>query len=375
MPLNNIHSYRKQPQREILSIKPQNPGMFAFATDTKKLFVSHDGGWIEFDNPARKSKTHMVGQTELRDVYTHFDANDHVYTFDGQPAQHGDIVHQWDSMNESHSVVSETGSHQLGGRVGKKGFHPQWVSDGVNGKPAVEFGMEDSVFALNDYRSYLIDVDNKHEHHGPLTGFMVYQTIGINGWYNTSANVKGEEADGQGDNWKHPSRSHQSSAWLSNRNIGVCLGVNSTREYNDRTFRFHPQWTYNSNTDYSAVWGVRADSSSSWLTRSNTTMLTEHRPVPKIFWFVIDQDQRTDKESGNMWMGINGYGDSKNQTLANIQMPKTQGVTLGGFYGLKMCELIVTHSTLNWDQINNIGTHLTDKWDLVQWEKVQENLK
>ena len=66
---------------------------------------------------------------------------------------------------------------------------------------------------------------------------------------------------------------------------------------------------------------------------------------------------------------------SKIQSLTQIQMPKTEGVTLGGFYGLKMCELIVTHGTLNWDQINNIGTHLTNKWGLVQWDELAGTLR
>ena len=375
MPLNNIHSYRKQPQHEILGLKPQNSGMFAFATDTKKLFVSHDGGWIEFDNPTRKSKTHMIGETELHDVYTHFDANDHVYTFDDQPIQHGDIVYRWNSMNESHSVVGEEGPYPLGGRSGKKYSRPQWFSDGVNGKPAVVFCNEDTMQVSNLGRSYLTDVDHKHEHHGPLTGFMVYQSTGINGWYSNADGSIGEESNGQGVNWKHPRRNQYSSSFYGNRNAGVCMGKNSASEYNDRTFKFHPEWTYNSNTDYSPVYGVHSYHSPTYLSRSNTNMLTEHRVAPKIFWFVMDHHARSDKETGDMWFGINGYGDSKRYNLGQIQMPKTQGVTLGGFYGLKMCELIVTHGTFNWDQINNLGTHLTNKWGLVQWDELVGTLR
>lgn len=153
------------------------------------------------------------------------------------------------------------------------------------------------------------------------------------------------------------------------------MGKNSASEYNDRTFKFHPEWTYNSNTDYSPVFGVHSYHSPTFLSRSNTNMLTEHRAAPKIFWFVMDHHARSDKETGDMWFGINGYGDSKSYTLEQIQMPKTQGVTLGGFYGLKMCELIVTHGTLNWDQINNIGTHLTNKWGLVQWDELVGTLR
>lgn len=376
MPLNNIHSYRKQPQHEILSIKPQNPGMFAFATDTKKLFVSHDGGWIEFDNPTRKSKKHMIGETELYDVYTHFDANDHVYTHDDQPIQHTGKVHRWDSMNESHSVVSESGIYPLGGRSGSDIHHPQWLSDGVNGKPAVVFGTdgltpESATFS----RSYLTDTDNKHEYHGPMSGFMVYQSIGINGWYSDAQGQQGDASNGQGDNYKHPNRSMDGSNYYANRNQGVCLGVNSGIEITGRVLKFHPEWNYNSNTDYSTMGGIYNQSSPWHLSRSYNTMLTEHRAAPKIFWFTMEPHHNDSRETGDMWMGINGYGDTQTQLLTNIQMPRASGVSLGGFYGMKMCELLVTHGTLDWDQINSIGTHLTNKWGLVSWTDDYTNLR
>ena len=76
----DIKSYIKDTQQNILESDSSESGIWAFATDTGSIFVSHEGGWLEYASDRSKGTSTLSLNDETYNIphglIAHLDARD-----------------------------------------------------------------------------------------------------------------------------------------------------------------------------------------------------------------------------------------------------------------------------------------------------------
>lgn len=132
-----IRSYKKDTHSNIVNSSSIEDGQWAFAVDTGSIFLSRDGGWIEWSADSRTG-SHTFTDTSDQQItlpyspIAHLDAANlnSMLTARGVAPSDGDSISEWQSVNSGTYTVKQPRASE----------RPEYDANGLGtGRPAVHF--------------------------------------------------------------------------------------------------------------------------------------------------------------------------------------------------------------------------------------------
>lgn len=348
MTVHNIDRFHKCTQAQIYTeLSPETDGVFAYATDTGTLYVSHNGGWV-IANLGTGVKNYQYAGVDINPL-VHVDATntDSLRTIDETAAGNMDTIHQWKDASGRNDLVSELTRT------------PVLSADAINGKPGVYFGTtlqtEGSFYPSNTNAEISCQLTSRPKPNRTLkhvTCFAVCYIPSQKPW---------------NDNTVYPSSTHvhnklalpivtTSGAYRITSNSAWYLGY---KRYNHTLDRYYvgSGGTYNYRSNYVDL--------------GPTTQSDEVRMSPKILWATATYNDPD--HHGLVYSGINGAGRTTLRTSSTVKHtpPDMTCVSVGMDNHNIVGEVLLCDQAMTGSELNKIGSYLSNKWNIT-WTNLPE---
>lgn len=348
MTIHNIDRFHKCTESQIFSkLSPDTDGVFAYATDTGSLYVSHNGGWV-ISNLETGVENYEYAGVKINPLI-HVDATNtnSVKTIDGDNAGNNDKIHQWQDLTGRNDLTSEQTAA------------PVLSASAINGKPGIDFSTIGTLpgsrypsnrYGLDSHQLTSRPQPNRSLHH--LTSFVVCYMPTAKPW---------------GDADVRPSSTHH--------NNQLALPIVSTTNTPD--FYSNPAWyvgykRYNANLDR---WYVGSGGAYNYLDNyvdlGPTYQSSEVRVAPKILWSTASYTCPTHRAF--TYTGINGGHRLVNRSdgYDQVSQPDYRGVTVGVDGYNIVGEVLLCDQAMTGVELNKIGSYLSNKWNIT-WTNLPE---
>ena len=371
----DIKSYIKDTQQNILERDSSESGIWAFASDTGSIFVSQDGGWLEYASHNSKGTSTLSVNDETINIphglIAHLDAKqtDTRRSTANTPIENQAAVGGWDSTSQAILNV----------QADRTSMAPTYLSNGLgSNRPGIQFKRTALVSPMEQ---------NIHTYTGNFTVFMVlkFEPIWLNGdVYRVGYKVDDDHTGGtnqligtppthfglyssadNGGSGADPltigaslENSYATNYWNYMRFKNALGGANSVTATTTDTL-FAPQ--YNSDTGA----GVGNEDSQVHANLRNVGLNMGDRMIFTWQYTSADRMSRGDmsvsvagKAGTYGWSG--SYGGAGDYVLRGLKVGGNPHQVDGGWFTLG--EMLVFDDNMGTNYLNQVGDYLSTKW-------------
>lgn len=348
MTIHNIDKFHKCTEAQIYTkLSPDTDGVFAYATDTGSLYVSHNGGWVIADL-GTGVKNYQYAGVDINPL-VHVDATNtsSLRTIDDVSGENQSKIHEWKDLSGRNDLIALSKTNM-----------PTLSANAINGKPGVDFSTAGQIFnhvnAHNDNNEGGCQFTSKHTPNRTLKHVTCFVVTHM------PSQVPWDEAT-----FPDRTNSHNKFALplvaTTNvyKNSSMSVWYMGYKRYGKTLDRYYvgSGGTYNYRNNYQDQ-GV-------------TTMSSEVRVAPKILWATGTFSDPEHKSI--LYSGINGAGRLTNRGHdSDVHTPPDMAcISVGMDAHSLIGEVLLCDQSMTGAELNKIGSHLSNKWNIT-WSNLPE---
>ena len=370
----SIRSYIKDTQHNILQRDGTEQGTWAFASDTGNIFVSHGGGWLQYNSASSTGETVLThNNTTTQLPYTslgHFDATDQdtLITPSKSSVDDQEAVSRWKSTNNGIFSLDAQRISQT----------PIYLTDGMGtGLPGVDFKKTKLVSPA---------VQNEHTYTGNFTTFMVlkFHPIWLNGDKYNVGYTQTAYPGWEGTNERNPDAPNSFGIYgpctLTNDRSSIGAGIIDYYDANHASYR---RYRYpRGGLDNVDTFSTASLFTNTYDSKFGTSGMSEERLESQVHAYIRGlglnwgdrmilswRSQSADKNnlggSTDFQCAGNGYnahygGTMGDHVLRGLSIGQGNNSESGGW--MIVGEMIIFNNYITNDDMDKIGNYLSLKW-------------
>lgn len=369
----DIKSYIKDTQQNILESDSSESGIWAFATDTGSIFVSHEGGWLEYASDRSKGTSTLSLNDETYNIphglIAHLDAKqtDSITSTANTAIENLAAVGSWSSTDQAILNLEADRTSQA----------PTYLSNGLgSGRPGIQFRRTSLTTPLEQ---------SQHTYTGNFTVYIVmkFEPTWLNGDYHRKGFFADDEhIGGQNELIGSPpthmgiySSAVESDAVKDPLTIGSAIenkyagnywsyfrwrcgmGGHGTDTHTTNDATFAPQWNSDTNPDP----GEAIKQGQVHESLRNLGMNLDDRMI--LCWQYKSADRLS---PGLLTKSVAGsgriinYDDLGDYVLRGLKIGGNANYEDGGW--MTVGEFLVFDEMLSTNHLNVVGNYLSTKW-------------